>query len=595
MIKRFILFVLLLAPLCLAAETVPPERAKRMAGNVLSAQGCWSRTLTQVVEREALTKSTASDPAYYIFKGDRGGFVITSADDRLTPVLGWSASGDIDGDDIPDNLRSWLCMWSDALERIRNGIQLPQVGARQEWETFEMGRIPMYATEKQYETAKWNQEEPFNKYCPQVDGKPCAAGCTAVATSIVMRYHEWPQAGTGVLPEYYYQDDDGTPRMVPAQPLGNVYKWDAMPMVLHSYDDDEEAKEQVARLIADVGIALQSTYNPGGTGAYTSDIVDVLPRHFFYDASMAEYYLPYYTYGEWTGMLMDNLDKVGPLVYSGSSPKEGGHAFVVDGYNTKGQFSINWGWGGKGNGFFTFPDFDDFKLYNTAVLGIKKDEGGTVKDFLYIDGNGSGSGLTSTTKDFKVGEPFSISCMYIYNLSQHTFTGRFILAVVHRDGSLGEVIDDGEGEEDDLFTLEPLNGIGLRSDDCVLTEEPQIGDRLCMFFRSENNPELTLITGNKEDGTPYEIPIADASYLDEVTSFRYTSNSGSLVITTKKDAQWKVEDAAGTIYTEGIEFANGELTIQTKQFPYGSYFITLSKGDNDRMSVEFVFGSKEVL
>ena len=67
------------------------------------------------------------------------------------------------------------------------------------------------------------------------------------------------------------------------------------------------------------------------------------------------------------------------------------------------------------------------------------------------------------------------------------------------------------------------------------------------------------------------------------------------MITTKKDAQWKVEDAAGTIYTEGIEFANGELTIQTKQFPYGSYFITLSKGDNDRMSVEFVFGSKEVL
>ena len=565
-----------------------------MAGNVLSAQGCWSRTLTLVEGPQVLTKAKSSDPAYYIFKGDRGGFVITSADDRLTPVIGWSATGDISGDDIPENLRSWLDMWYEALERICNGIQLPQVGARQEWESFEMGRIPMYATEKQYETAQWNQEDPFNKYCPEVDGKPCAAGCTAVATSIVMRYHEWPQAGTGVVPEYYYQDDDGTPRMVPALPLGNVYKWDAMPMVLHSYDDDEEAKDQVARLIADVGIALESTYNPGGTGAYTSDIVNVLPRHFFYDASIMEYYQAYYSYGEWTGMLKEDLDNVGPIVYSGSS-KEGGHAFVLDGYNSKGQFSINWGWGGKGNGFFTFPDFDDFKMYNAAVLGIKKDEGGTAKDLLYIDGNGVGSGLTSTTDEFMVGEPFVVACNYVFNLSTHTFTGRFILAVVHRDGSLGEIIDDGEGEEDALFTLDPLQGIGIISDDCVLTEQPQIGDRICLFFRSENNPELTLVTGNKENSTPYEIPIADAAYIDEVTSFRYTSSSGDLVINTKKDAQWTVADAAGTIYTEGIEFADGVLTIKTKQFPCGSYFITLSKGENDSMSVEFVFGSKEVL
>ena len=566
-----------------------------MAGNVLSAQGCWSRTLTLVDDPHALTKAKSTDPAYYIFKGDRGGFVITSADDRLTPVIGWSAKGDISGEDIPENLRSWLDMWSDALERIRNGIQLPQVGARQEWETFEMGRIPMYATEKQYETAKWNQEEPFNKYCPQVDGKACAAGCTAVATSIVMRYHEWPQAGTGVLPEYYYQDDDGTPRMVPAQPLGNVYKWDAMPMVLHSYDDDEEAKDQVARLIADVGIAIQSEYNPGGTGAYTTDLVYALPRNFFYDASLMEYYLPYYTYGEWTKMLMDNLDKVGPLVYGGSSAKNGGHAFVVDGYNTKGEFSINWGWSGKGDGFFTFPDFKDYKLYNTAVLGMKKDEGGTVKAMLYIDSNGVGDGLTSSTNEFKVGEPFNVTCRYIFNLSQHPFTGRVALAVVHRDGSLGEVLDDGVGEEDESFTIEPLEGGSITFNDCVLTQQPQIGDRICLFFFPENSSELILATGNKENGTPYEIPIADASYMDEVTSFRYTSSSGDLVITTKKDAQWTVADAAGTICTEGIEFADGVLTIQTKKFPCGSYFITLSKGDDDRMSVEFVFGSKEVL
>ena len=587
--------MMLLTPLCLAAETVSPDRARKIAGNLLSAQGCWSRSITQVVEPGTLTKAASSDPAYYIFKGDRGGFVIMSADDRMPPVIGWSASGDLSGDELPDNLREWLNLWSKALGEIRSGRQAPQMGVLREWESFEMGRIPLYAAEKQYETAKWGQDSPFNRYCPAVDEKPCAAGCVAVATAILMRYHQWPEAGTGVIPRYYYQDDDGTARMVPTLTLGNVYNWEAMPMVLHDYDENEEAKEQVARLIADVGIALKSEYNPGGTGAYSRDAIEVLPRHFFYDASLTAYYQAYYTYGEWIGMLKDNLDKTGPLIYSGSSATEGGHAFVVDGYNSKGQFSINWGWAGKGNGFFTFPDFEDFKLNNSALFNIKKDEGGSVVDVLCIDGGEVGAGLASSTTDFKVGEPFDISCYWIYNLSPRTFTGRFAIAVVHRDGSMGEMIDDGEGEEDEEFTIESFEGTGIVSKDCVLTEQPQIGDRIRLFFRSENNPEWTLVPGNKEDGISDEIPTADAMRLDEVTSFRYTSASGKLVISTKKDASWSICDEAGNRYTDGVGFEGGELTIQTKQFPLGSYFISLTKGGNDSMSVEFVFGSKEML
>jgi hypothetical protein len=44
--------------------------------------------------------------------------------------------------------------------------------------------------------------------------------------------------------------------------------------------------------------------------------------------------------------------------------------------------------------------------------------------------------------------------------------------------------------------------------------------------------------------------------------------------------------------TAGVTFAEGRLTIDTRQYAKGSYFLTLSKG-SDSKTVEFVFGLKK--
>ena len=589
-IKRFLSFILLFVPLCLAAETVSPDVAKKIAGGLLRANGCHSQQVRQVVEPWFMTKASLMGDPYYIFEGDRGGFVILAADDRLSPVIGWSRDNSFPEECEPANLRAWMDMWGNIVDAMRAGRLDPQKGASAQWEDYKNGKYLSYGTGKMLETAKWDQGSPYNMYCPSVGSMQSVTGCVATATAILMRYHQWPEAGKGELPSYDYTDDNGSTQSVTGLTLGNIYDWEDMPLTV---DDNTppSSQKQIARLMADLGIMLQSHYNPGGTGAYATDIPVGLMEHFFYDKSCMYYFKEYYSDAEWTQMIYDNINNVGPVIFSASS-KDGGHAFILDGYSAAGQISINWGWGGNGNGMYTYPAFDDFTSNHIMVLGLKKDEGGPKKEVMVIDGNGTAGGFTSETTEFEVGVPFNTSCSYVFNMGIHPFTGYVAVAVMHRDGSIGEIVD-GFLKENERVNLNPWYGMRFYTEETVISEPIQIGDKLCIWYRSDNPPQWTPMPGYQEDGATHSyIQIADAQSIDEVTSFRYTSSSGELVIATKPDAQWNITDTEGNEYTDGITFNDGVLTIMTRNFPLKSYFITLSK-KSDVKTVEFVYGSEE--
>ena len=589
-IKRFLSFILLFVPLCLAAETVSPDVAKKIAGGLLRANGCHSQQVRQVVEPWFMTKASLMGDPYYIFEGDRGGFVILAADDRLSPVIGWSRDNSFPEECEPANLRAWMDMWGNIVDAMRAGRLDPQKGASAQWEDYKNGKYLSYGTGKMLETAKWDQGSPYNMYCPSVGSMQSVTGCVATATAILMRYHQWPEAGKGELPSYDYTDDNGSTQSVTGLTLGNIYDWEDMPLTV---DDNTppSSQKQIARLMADLGIMLQSHYNPGGTGAYATDLPVGLMEHFFYDKSCMYYFKEYYSDAEWTQMIYDNINNVGPVIFSASS-KDGGHAFILDGYSAAGQISINWGWGGNGNGMYTYPAFDDFTSNHIMVLGLKKDEGGPKKEVMVIDGNGTAGGFTSETTEFEVGVPFNTSCSYVFNMGIHPFTGYVAVAVMHRDGSIGEIVD-GFLKENERVNLNPWYGMRFYTEETVISEPIQIGDKLCIWYRSDNTPQWTPMPGYQEDGATHSyIQIADAQSIDEVTSFRYTSSSGELVIATKPDAQWNITDTEGNEYTDGITFNDGVLTIMTRNFPLKSYFITLSK-KSDVKTVEFVYGSEE--
>ena len=58
----------------------------------------------------------------------------------------------------------------------------------------------------------------------------------------------------------------------------------------------------------------------------------------------------------WRSMMLEDLSNGYPILYSGHGD-EGGHAFVVDGYNGY-RFHINWGWEGSYDNYFALDAFD---------------------------------------------------------------------------------------------------------------------------------------------------------------------------------------------------------------------------------------------
>ena len=54
----------------------------------------------------------------YAFNMEGGGYVIASADSRTLPVLGYSTTGTIDWDQMPENMRSWLKQYDETIATL---------------------------------------------------------------------------------------------------------------------------------------------------------------------------------------------------------------------------------------------------------------------------------------------------------------------------------------------------------------------------------------------------------------------------------------------------------------------------------------------
>lgn len=137
------------------------------------------------------TRSSGLEPAYYVFDNAGGpGFVIVAGDDVAMPVLGYSFEYEFSKDNLPVNLKEWLeYMRCEVNEARRSGTKAEAVVTRA-WGSLATGNPVV-----ELETAKWNQERPYNMLCPTINGKFSYTGCTITALAIVMRYHQWPEKG----------------------------------------------------------------------------------------------------------------------------------------------------------------------------------------------------------------------------------------------------------------------------------------------------------------------------------------------------------------------------------------------------------------
>lgn len=388
--------VMMLIPVTAQAEQVSLAKAESIARQFVSDKGnSFMAGSGNALRLAHVAKSLNGVTDYYVFnRGEDGGFIVVSGDDRVLPVWGYSDKGTFDLATMPDNAKWWFGEYQRQMQFLRDH---PQVKGRKKVE-IDHGVAP-------FVTSLWNQNRPYNDMCPiapasddpylYYGGRACT-GCVATAAAQIMNYWKWPKRGHGShsynCDVSYYDEVSGG--LVQRQETLSVdftqsnYQWDLMMDEYWYYSDfingelyslvmivdengrfvvDEDGKHgnAVAKLMSDVGIAVDMGYGSEGSGAISRDVSKALRNYFSY---LSDYTARDDFHGDWDAMLREELDKSRPIYYSGGGDR-GGHAFVFDGYDTEGRFHVNWGWGGSSNGFFESlalePGNDPYLRFNT--------------------------------------------------------------------------------------------------------------------------------------------------------------------------------------------------------------------------------------
>ena len=362
------------------AEFVRPDVAARMAGGLMGMTGI-PELQNSSSQHSASRDGQQATPDYYIFNNPQGGWVIIAADDRVTPVLGYSDTGRFSDDDLPDNLSWWMESVAKGVQSVRNSSGKASDQIKAEWDALTAGVMPrLTASEgRLLETAQWDQISPYNQYCPKIksESERSDAGCIATALSIIMRYNKWPERGNGTTEGYttYTKRAYISPNTLSS----HYYDWDDMPLTdatkRTGWSDSQISK--VARVMYDCGTAVQMDYSSEGSSASNVRIAYALKNHFSYSKNVVGMQRSGYTLDQWFSIIKNEIDN-GRLVYYTGNGTNYGHAFVCDGYmSNNSMFHINWGWGGKLNGFFNMdlkiPSSYEFSQNQFAVIGIAPD------------------------------------------------------------------------------------------------------------------------------------------------------------------------------------------------------------------------------
>lgn len=134
----------------------------------------------------------------------------------------------------------------------------------------------------------------------------------------------------------------------------------------------EAQQDAVAEVMRYCGQSFQTDYTPYGSGAVCFDL-DLLVNCLGYDPGVYTARAACYTVSGWDALIYNELHEGRPIVYVGFAT-DGGHAFVLDGYEVQGgegYYSVNWGWSGQCNGFYKL------NLLNPDASGLG---GSTTKD-----------------------------------------------------------------------------------------------------------------------------------------------------------------------------------------------------------------------
>ena len=569
----------ILLPSVSFAKDISLDKAQRVAEMFFVKNGAAitrsSSRLTLVNAAEVAATRAGDAPAYYIFNRAGGGFVIVSALDAACPVLGYSLENSFSmADDMPENLREWLDLYKQQIADRRKSGKPATAAELERWKDAELFvEGDGYPESVDLQTADWGQGAPFNDLCPlDNDGKKTIAGCVPVAISEIVFFHKHPVNGTGSLPGY--TTSGGV--VVPGVKLGHKYQWDNM---LNKYSGVSYTKEQgaaVARLVYDIGVMVKAGYGASGTGATTANVIR-LSTYFGYDKAMIKYSNAHKNDAEWKAALKNEIGNGNPVLFEGWSASGGGHDFVIDGYDEKDRFLINFGWNSTSNGYYQLSAFGSYTLSQVAVFNIRPDKGNDYRNnFLIIETTQNSKiyrGVEQANGLVSQGQSFNVRFGAVSNAGFVTAENIQIqFAHKSKDGTIKE-----------WMLASPLTKASLASgsntywsNDVTLTVNQPIeeGDYCEPLIKAGKDTEWNQFynANTIDDGVQVKMPL----HIRDYTYFSWNKPKKTLTLTTFVGATWTLKHADGTKFKSGkVSTMNYTMNFSTLS---GAYILELTSG-----------------
>ncbi len=299
----------------------------------------------------------------YVISLDPVGYIVTSGDTDLAPVIAFSMTSNFSFEESPNNVLLKM-MRADLKQRLAARANAPAevlAANRTKWTALaadadggedEGGGAEPESSGTQiwgpWLDTRWSQGHPYNIHCP-IDpntGGRCVVGCVATMYGQIVNYWQYPRSVTFVSP-----GDDYISVMDPNDGKGTrvmdiVAETATIPAIDYGGDPDDPnhpTEDMIARLLYACGVSVHMGYSsvlsgPCGGGDFAGT----------------------WGYSSAGGLFEDNL-KLGRVAACSIVPLVGewGHAIVCDGYwvtdNPAGGnelYHLNFGWAGGSDGWY---------------------------------------------------------------------------------------------------------------------------------------------------------------------------------------------------------------------------------------------------
>ena len=357
---KFLFFISMLVSLNSPARERTPDEMRQEALNVLISKHPQQRR-AQTLFFNDLKELKRMDNLSIVGLEDFG-FAVISHDDCFDAVLGYSFTPLTDT--LPCGFEWWLETANESMRTLSSTTT----------RSMKVQRANSYPSSVEpLLTSRWSQNAPYNDKCRVVvKGKTytCPTGCVATAFAQVLNYYKYPVHGVGsysyTVPYTTWGDIEYS-----ANFENSTYDWNNM---LDDYSQGYTTvqADAVATLMHDCGIAVAMEYGTKSSSAFLGSIETAIKR--FFSFNYAKYSDRYnYSNDEWLDILYDELAHGRPILYDGfKKGSSSGHAFVVDGYDGSGLFHINWGWGGKQDGYFDINVLNGYSIGQEMVIVSKE-------------------------------------------------------------------------------------------------------------------------------------------------------------------------------------------------------------------------------